>query len=495
LLYFQKMIFNPITVSELETRERFESRRRYPFNDKRLYKQWEKLSQCILEHNSGIINRISKSQKDSAGFYRFLRNQSVNLLELINMNCNVKEENIKDRHILCIGDTSSYNLNSHIGRIHDSERIGVLENNKTRGFYAHVSLLLDAQTTDVLGLADILMWCREKKTTAKRETHPEFEKRESYKWVEGVNNSRKKLESASQVTYLFDSDADDIKLIENLLLKGDGFVIRSQTNRLITWKNETKEEECHGKMDERLAQSYVLGTYDIALPKLNFYSSTKGKVVSRKARTAKIELRSCQVKIQPNKVNKVKQGQEVWILQAKEVGPDLPEGESKIDWVLLTSHSCQTFEKSKKVIEFYKNRWVIEQLFRTTKTKGFNIEAIELESFDAILRQTVMTLMSAAKVLQLVYSRGRYDAQDINEVFDEGEQKIMEKINSEYEGKTEKQKNPYPKNKTSWATWIIARLGGWKGYKSQRPPGPLTLKRGLEKFYNFMEVASILNSS
>lgn len=25
-------------------------------------------------------------------------------------------------------------------------------------------------------------------------------------------------------------------------------------------------------------------------------------------------------------------------------------------------------------------------------------------------------------------------------------------------------------------------MGGWKGYTSQRPPGPITLKRGLDSF-------------
>jgi hypothetical protein len=32
------------------------------------------------------------------------------------------------------------------------------------------------------------------------------------------------------------------------------------------------------------------------------------------------------------------------------------------------------------------------------------------------------------------------------------------------------------------AAWIIARLGGWKGYASERKPGPITMHHGLTRF-------------
>ncbi|MDO8439801.1 MAG: hypothetical protein Q7S97_01090 [Polaromonas sp.] len=32
------------------------------------------------------------------------------------------------------------------------------------------------------------------------------------------------------------------------------------------------------------------------------------------------------------------------------------------------------------------------------------------------------------------------------------------------------------------ASWIIARLGGWKGYACEAKPGPITMLRGLQRF-------------
>ena len=51
-----------------------------------------------------------------------------------------------------------------------------------------------------------------------------------------------------------------------------------------------------------------------------------------------------------------------------------------------------------------------------------------------------------------------------------------------YEQKKTKVKNDQSNKKVSWATWIIARLGGWKGNDKQRPSGPITMKKGVEKF-------------
>jgi hypothetical protein len=50
------------------------------------------------------------------------------------------------------------------------------------------------------------------------------------------------------------------------------------------------------------------------------------------------------------------------------------------------------------------------------------------------------------------------------------------------EGKTAKQQNPYPKSSLAWAAWLIARIGGWSGYETQRPPGMPTFVRGLRQF-------------
>jgi hypothetical protein len=61
-----------------------------------------------------------------------------------------------------------------------------------------------------------------------------------------------------------------------------------------------------------------------------------------------------------------------------------------------------------------------------------------------------------------------------------------------YEGRTDKQKNPYEEHTLSYGAWIIARMGGWKG-GAARLPGPVTMERGLDKFQTIFEAYTHLN--
>lgn len=63
------------------------------------------------------------------------------------------------------------------------------------------------------------------------------------------------------------------------------------------------------------------------------------------------------------------------------------------------------------------------------------------------------------------------------------EQIVLVLLLNRLEGKTIIQKNPHPKENLAWASWIIARLGGWQGYvKSEGLPGPIVMGRGLTRF-------------
>ena len=105
-----------------------------------------------------------------------------------------------------------------------------------------------------------------------------------------------------------------------------------------------------------------------------------------------------------------------------------------------------------------------------------------METGAALMRLAALALQAAARCMQMVLARDG-SSQPATAVFEQDEIPVLAALQPTLEGKTEKQKNPHPKTSLAWAAWIIARLGGWDGYPSSKPPGPITLRHGLQYFH------------
>ncbi|ORB29455.1 transposase, partial [Mycobacterium paraseoulense] len=68
-------------------------------------------------------------------------------------------------------------------------------------------------------------------------------------------------------------------------------------------------------------------------------------------------------------------------------------------------------------------------------------------------------------------------------VFNDREIGALAALNRQLEARSKRLKNPHQPDSLAWAAWVIGRLGGWDGYLSSKPPGPITFKNGLEYFH------------
>lgn len=223
-----------------------------------------------------------------------------------------------------------------------------------------------------------------------------------------------------------------------------------------------------------LSQQPCEGTYTIDVP--------ADSRIGRTAREALLIVRCAMVQIQrPDKLNASDYPPSItlYAVEAQEVNP--PKGQEPIHWRLLTTHRVVCLEQALQVIEWYRWRWRIEQLFATLKKAGLNLEATQLESIAAIQRLSVLAMSVAVRILQMVEGRDNSDL-PASVTFSDDQQQCLSQIAPSLEGHTQKLQNPYPSASLAWATWLIARLGGWSGYSSQRPPGMPTLVHGLRKF-------------
>ncbi len=93
--------------------------------------------------------------------------------------------------------------------------------------------------------------------------------------------------------------------------------------------------------------------------------------------------------------------------------------------------------------------------------------------------------------MNIAYSQPE-GGQPIEEVFDAEQIEVLHLMNKKLQGKTIKLQNRRDPKRIKWAAWVIGRLGGWKGYDSQGPPGVIVLKRGLDRLGYIIEGTNLV---
>jgi hypothetical protein len=98
-----------------------------------------------------------------------------------------------------------------------------------------------------------------------------------------------------------------------------------------------------------------------------------------------------------------------------------------------------------RIAGFYRQRWTIEQLFRTLKTQGFDVEALRLAAGGPFEKLVAASLLAAVTVLQLVHERDGAAKRPLEDAFDSQDRLALEAISASLEGKTARQKTPIPR--------------------------------------------------
>jgi len=420
------------------------------------------------------IRQLAQSDSEAKAMYRFLQNDNVSEGQIIkNMSLNCIDA-VGTNSVLCIQDTSDVNLYNHKNRIKKDDSIG-----RTNaefgglGFHIHPSFVIDSQTLMPYGFSDVKVWNRSHDKPLKDKSHKKkllpIEDKESYKWIESSFRSKKSLSSAKEVIIVQDREGD---IYEQFCVVPDAtthLLIRAKSNRVLDEKV---------KLFNYLSSQPLQGTYQVHL------EGDKRRHMDK--RIADIEVRFTQVTIKGNQYTSKELPKSVtlYAIEAKEVGDTI---KNPIHWRLLTTKKVENLETALLCIEWYTCRWVIEEVFRILKKGGFNIEASELSRGRAIRKLCLMMLETIVKLFIMQIAYATEEQTNPSSCFSQKEIECLEHQIVQLEGKTEKLKNPYTSDDLKRYIWVIARLGGWKGYLSQRKPGITTFWIGLQKFSSLMQ--------
>ena len=140
-----------------------------------------------------------------------------------------------------------------------------------------------------------------------------------------------------------------------------------------------------------------VGWLECQLIRKQIKGDTRKRRQRRDARIAKVEVRATTLTLRPprrpdRKLPKITLN----LVLVEETNP--PEGETPIQWLLVTSLPIAAGEQVRRIVSYYCIRWQIEIYFRTLKS-GCRIEARQFEKLDRLLNCLAVYSIVASELL------------------------------------------------------------------------------------------------
>jgi len=414
----------------------------------------------MVSRESICLRRLAGGRRSGiVGFSRFLANRRVTVERLIEGWGAGMSAACAGRHVLAIQDTSEINFATTAER---HRGLGEIGKGGGRGVLLHAMLGLDAETGGLLGLVAGRIWTRDGRVEI---PHGErlLADKESERWLSTAAAAKPVLCGAAMVTEVSDRESDLFAKWARLPGPGFHLLTRAMHDRVIL--------EGGGKLSS--ASLEAAGRADVALRERPGRAARTAHLVARFGPVSLVRPKNT---IEPGLPKTVR----VSLVEVAEL--DAPADAEPILWRLLTTHPVEDAAMAWRIVSWYRLRWTIEQFFRTLKQQGLQLEDSQLETAERLIKLTAIAARAACIIMQLVQARDGRSGQPAMIAFTPTELDTLRALLPELEGKTALQKNPHPPDSMAWAAWIIAKLGGWDGYPRSKPPGPITLRHGLQYF-------------
>jgi hypothetical protein len=430
------------------------------FGDVRLDRAGAAFVSLMVEKSTVCVRRLSAGRGNELRFGRLLASRRVTQEKIIRGWSAETRTLVADRHVLAIQDTMEVKFKTSADR---RRGLGLVKKGNVRGVLAHSMIAVDASSGACLGAVTGEVWTRPGLVTTPHRDRP-LKERESARWLRCAEQAKSILRTAAMVTVVADRESDIYA--EWARLPGPEF-------HLLTRASVDRKLDGGGYLFAAARNFPLAGLRRLELP-----SRAPGVA----GRAATVTLRFGEVTIRrPRHENDLSLPKTLTLrlVEVREIAA--PDGIEPIHWRLLTTHQIDCAKDAWLLVSWYKARWTIEQVHRVVKSQGLDLEESQITSADRLLKLTAAALKAATIAVQLVQERDGRDGLPASAAFSESECETLAAIGPTLEGKTARQKNPHPHKTLAWAAWIIARLGSWHCYG--KPPGPITMRRGLEKFY------------
>jgi hypothetical protein len=396
--------------------------------------------------------------------YRLFNNEAISLEQLQEPHWQHTREQARQRQqVLLVQDMTDLNYSKHP----KTKGLGPIgRSKKAQGFFVQSVLAVDAQTAEMLGLAYEEPFVRQ--PVPQGETHAQRlqRDRESLVWERAVQAIGPAL-SEAQWIHVGDRGADIFRLLQHIERQGCDFLIRAAQDRCV--QAEQREEE-HEEVTRLFQLARSLPTQDTRvkdLPRLH----------ERSARQASLQISWSKMQVLPPKNGGAlcKQAVQTWVVRVWE--PEPPEGEEPLEWVLLTSVPVESVEQAWQCADWYTMRWTVEDFHRCLKT-GCSLEKRHLQSYQDLTRLLGLVGPLAVRLLLLRSCARQTPSAPATSIMPALWLRVLELFTN----------LPLYSLELADHLWrAIARLGGYRGYRGDGPPGWQTLWRGWARLRDVLQ--------
>jgi hypothetical protein len=431
------------------------------FGDKRIT---ERLSKSVEKLTANAQKSILGSEGNRSGakaFYRLLSNPKLDI-DKLSESVMTSTINRMQGTVLLIEDTSDINLNGH----KKSEGLG-FSSEHVRGIKLHSCIAITPEGLP-LGLVKQYYETRPEPKSSLTEAEKAArkpEEKESYRWIQMLDESTGDIPTDVQVITICDREGDFYELYAQAERLGEDFIIRLTHDRVTD--------------DEIKVLSQIRGTKASGEVEINIPRNSRAGTLPR---IAKMEVAYCSVRIKkPAHINdeSLPETLKMNIVRITEI--DAEGVKEPIEWILATSLPVNNVEDAMTIVNYYVQRWKIERFHFVLKS-GCNAEKIQQRSFEKIKIMLLIYSVIAMYIMTITYIGRILPDMTCDAFFDKDEWQILYRITLKTK---EAPSEPYS---MADAVKYLGWLGGYKRSPSDGPPGLKVIWNGLFKLWDFIEL-------
>jgi Transposase DNA-binding/Transposase DDE domain len=426
------------------------------FGDKRRGERLERIGATIAREPGLSFPEAMASEGQLEALYRFLNNDAVNFSSIHHPHARQTVERCRaHEEIFVLHDTTALAFGG------DRSGLGRLQT-KAEGFFLHTSLAVTADRTP-LGILGAEPWVRTTRARGRRNRRhlrkdPE---RESLRWWRGVARCEEMLGASRHAVHIMDREGDNYDLFAQMSAESVRYVIRLAHNRRLVGETEKLKEfaskgRCIFKREVRLAARAQALPYDQRI-----HPARDVREASLSVSAVSVELRRSN-----NYAPESPPSLQVNVVTVKEL--DCPEGVEPICWHLVTNEPIDTRAQVAFIVDAYRSRWIVEELFKALKT-GCRFERRQLESYHSLSNALAIFLPIAVRLLAL-RSAARAEPGAPSTILSQRQVQLLRLYTTRPLG---------ARQSNEQVCLALAEFGGH--LRSNGPPGWIVLGRALER--------------